>query len=377
MGVPRRLTDAQVPDAAARRRYTSSAVAVTNPEDLVPDDLTSRLRASGALPCGRATTVDIGERRTTILSTIVPLRVEYSPDTPAEAPRHLLLKAKRSGLDASLQSVGEREVAFYRRAAPLMPGGPFPRCYDAEFSSGRFHLLLEDLSDTHMILTEWPLPPSVDACERIVDTWSAFHAFWWRHPSLGREVGAFLDEAALAKIASEYRARYARFAETLGDRLWPAARAIYARVLDAWDRLFTPGRLYATYTLAHGDAHVWNLLYPRDSASSGIRLIDWDAWRVGRAASDLAYMMALHWYPERRARLEAPLLERYHAGLLAHGVTDYGLDRLWEDYRLSVIGQLATPVWQQTLRFHTAIWWPHLHRILAAVDDLGCAALLS
>jgi len=287
------------------------------------------------------------------------------------------LKAKRSGLDASLQSVGEREVAFYRRAAPLMPGGPFPRCYDAEFSSGRFHLLLEDLSDTHMILTEWPLPPSVDACERIVDTWSAFHAFWWRHPSLGREVGTFLDEAALAKIASEYRARYARFAETLGDRLWPAARAIYARVLDAWDRLFTPRRLYATYTLAHGDAHVWNLLYPRDSASSGIRLIDWDAWRVGRAASDLAYMMALHWYPERRARLEAPLLERYHAGLLAHGVTDYGLDRLWEDYRLSVIGQLATPVWQQTLRFHTAIWWPHLHRILAAVDDLGCAALLS
>ena len=150
---------------------------VTSPEDLVPDDLTARLRASGALPCGRATTVDIGERRTTILSTIVPLRVEYSPDTPAEAPRHLLLKAKRSGLDASLQSVGEREVAFYRRAAPLMPGGPFPRCYDAEFSSGRFHLLLEDLSDTHMILTEWPLPPSVDACERIVDTWSAFHAF--------------------------------------------------------------------------------------------------------------------------------------------------------------------------------------------------------
>src|SRR5439155_6566946 len=60
------------------------------PRDLVPDDLTSRLRASGALPCGRATTVDIGERRTTILSTIVPLRVEYSPDTPwttSAAPR--------------------------------------------------------------------------------------------------------------------------------------------------------------------------------------------------------------------------------------------------------------------------------------------------
>jgi len=37
------------------------------------------------------------------------------------------------------------------------------------------------------------------------------------------------------------------------------------------------------------------------------------------------YMMAVHWYPERRARLEAPLLERYHAGLCARGVTDYSL----------------------------------------------------
>jgi len=59
-------------------------VVVTSPEDLVPDDLTARLRASGALSFGRATTVDIGERRTTILSTIVPL--EWST-LPTRRPR--------------------------------------------------------------------------------------------------------------------------------------------------------------------------------------------------------------------------------------------------------------------------------------------------
>lgn len=350
---------------------------VTGPEDFVPDQLTERLRVRGALPFGRVTAIHAGERRTTILSTIVPLRLEYSPDAPSEAPTRLLLKATRDGLDAGLRSVGEREVAFYGQAAPLMPGGPFPRCYDAEYSSGRFHLLLEDLSETHMVLTEWPLPPNVEACERIVDTWAIFHAFWWRHPRLGREVGTFLDAAALAKIAAEYRERYERFAVTLGDRLWSGARAVYARMFDARERLYTPARLYAVYTLAHGDAHVWNLLYPRDGAGTGIRLIDWDAWRVGRGVSDLAYMMAVHWYPERRARLEAQLIERYHTGLLAHGVTGYGLDRLWEDYRLSVIGHLAIPVWQQSYGFHPSIWWPHLHRILAAFEDLGCAALLS
>lgn len=350
---------------------------VAGPEDLVPDHLTERLRLGGVLPSGRVTGVYAEKGRTTLLSTIVPFRVEYSRDAPDEAPPRLLLKAMRGGLDSGLRSVGEREVGFYRQAAPLMPGGPFPRCYDADYSSGSFHLLLEDLAETHVILTEWPVPPTVEECERIVDTWAMFHGFWWRHPRLGRDVGTFLDTAALAQITADYRGRYERFVGTLGDRLWPEARAVYARVLDARERLFTPERLYATYTLGHGDAHMWNLLYPRDGAATGIRLIDWDGWRVGRGVADLAYMVAVHWFPERRARLEGGLLERYHAGLLAHGVTGYGLERLWQDYRLSVIGHLSIPVWQQSFGLPAGVWWPHLHRILAAFEDLGCAAFLS
>jgi thiamine kinase-like enzyme len=361
----------------ARGTYTVLAVGDAVLETFSAEVLTERLRASGALPRGRVTAVEAGERRPTIVSTVSSLRVAYSADAPPEAPTRLFLKATRDGLDPGLQSVGEREVAFYRQAAPLMPGGPIPRCYDAEFRDGRFHLLLEDLSETHTIITFWPIPPDDGACERIIDTWARFHAFWWRHPSLGRDVGAFLDEAALARIGAEYGERYGRFAATLGDRLEPAARSIYAHVLGARGRLVTPERLYATYTVGHGDAHVWNLLYPCDgAATAGIRLIDWDTWRIGRAAADLAYMMAVHWYPERRARLEAPLLERYHAGIRAHGVTDYSLERLWEDYRLSVIGHLAIPVWQQTLGIPAAVWWSHLHRIIAAFEDLDCAALL-
>ena len=115
-----------------------------------------------------------------------------------------------------------------------------------------------------MIVTAWPVPPSVEMCERIVDTWAAFHGFWWRHPRLGRDVGTFLDDQALAAIAVERHQRYARFAELLGDRLGRGARSLYTRLLDALDRLITPGLLYENCTLVHGDAHVWNLLYPRD-----------------------------------------------------------------------------------------------------------------
>lgn len=352
------------------------AVGILDPEHISPDDLTARLRANGVLPTGRVTAVHPGERRPTIISMIIPLRLDYSADAPPDTPTRMILKADRPGLDPSLPGIGEREVMFYRRAAPVMPGSLLARCFDAEYSDGRFHILLEDLSETHTILTQWPLPPSDEACAQIIDAWAAVHAVWWRHPQLGHDIGTFLDDAAIAKTAADVRARYARFADALGDRLWPRARRIYERVFESYEQLYTPARIYSTYTLVHGDAHIWNLLYPRDGLGAGIRLIDWDSWRVGRAASDLAYMMAVHWYPERRARLEASLLARYHATLCAHGVTGYGLDRLREDYRLLVIAHLTTPVWQQSFGLHAMIWWPHLNRIVAAFEDLDCEELM-
>ena len=311
-----------------------------------------------------------------LVSTIVPLRVEYSPDAPGEAPTRLLLKARARGSMPTSGPIGEREVAFYTRAAPLMPGGPLPRCYDAEYSSGRFHLLLEDLSETHMVFTEWPIPPtgrSVRADRGHVGDLPRVLVAPPTARTGGRHVprrrGAGEDGSGLSGTLRTLRGsarRPARVASPSG---------LCARAQRARASVHAEAPL-PTYTLAHGDAHVWNLLYPRDAAA-GIYLIDWDAWRIGRGAFDLAYMMAVHWYPERRARLEAPLIERYHAGLLAHGVTDYGLDQLREDYRLAVIAHLATPVWQQSLGLPPTIWWPHLHRILAAFEDLDCAALLS
>ncbi len=103
-------------------------------------------------------------------------------------------------------------------------------------------------------------------------------------------------------------------------------------------------RPHRNLTLLHGDAHVWNALYPRDPASDDVRLIDWDAWRIDVATDDLAYMIAVHWSPERRRRLERECLRRYHAALSAAGVKGYDFEALWRDYRLSVLSQITTPV---------------------------------
>ena len=88
-------------------------------------------------------------------------------------------------------------------------------------------------------------------------------------------------------------------------------------------------------------------------------------------------MMATHWHPERRQRFERPLLEHYHATLLASGIKGYDRPALDHDYRLAVLFQLITPVVQANAGIPPAVWWEHLERIMLAIDYLGCRELLS
>ena len=90
---------------------------------------------------------------------------------------------------------------------------------------------------------------------------------------------------------------------------------------------------------------------------------------------DLAYLMAVHWFPDRRARLEQPLLRRYHRRLEEHGVQGYSWDDCWLDYRYSVFRCLQIPLWQRSAGFPAASWWSHLERTLAAYDSLDGPAL--
>lgn len=107
--------------------------------------------------------------------------------------------------------------------------------------------------------------------------------------------------------------------------------------------------------------------------SNDIRLFDWDAWRIGSGADDLAYMMAMHWYPDRRHRLEAPLLDLYHDVLLAHGVSGYDRAALALDYRPATLRRIMWPRSHAIANVPPVIWWNKLERILLAFDDLAAA----
>jgi hypothetical protein len=336
------------------------------------DGLTQILRADGALPDGAVEAVEVVSSRLATLSKVFRLEVRYSH--PTAAPTRFFLKTTRTGLAPELRVVGQREVAYYRDVAPYLPPGLVPRCYGAAWDDGasRFQLILEDLSESHAMVSEWPVPPTDAQCRRIVEVYARLHASFWDHPDLGRTIGTFID-APLTDWFDRYGQRFAAFADHLGDRLSAERRRIYERVIGAGDRLADRHRTRRDLTIVHGDAHVWNALH---SPTGDVRLIDWDDWRLAPAADDLAYMMAVHWYPDRRHRLEDPLLCHYHQALVKAGVRGYGLDALRHDYRLAVVRQLAVPVFQRSAKLPALIWWSHLERILLAFDDLGCGELL-
>lgn len=279
------------------------------PEAVGPEHLTLVLRGASVLSTGRVTSVAVESSRQLLLSNVMRLRLEVEGQGGAQ-PLRLFFKTRRPDSPVTSDAVGRSEIGFYSRVAPLTPLGLLPRCFEAVDSADRgWHLLLEDLSATHEVVSEWPVPPTVEQCDRIIGAHARFHAFWWDHPDLGRSVGAFEDDAGFDGFLTRFSEQLAAFVDKVGDRMTVEQRRVYERLAAGAPRLYDERiRPHRNLTLLHGDAHVWNALYPKDAGTDGVKLIDWDDWRVDTATDDLAYMMAVHWFPERRRRLERECL---------------------------------------------------------------------
>jgi hypothetical protein len=347
---------------------------ITDITQVTPDWLTETLRRAGVLTFGRVVTVEPDTSKP-FGSIVSRLGVIYSADASADAPQKLFIKIANPELHQKYPGRGKREGEFYG-AIPAADYSrlPLPRCYDAGTSDAGFHLLLDDLTDSHVILPH-PFPPSGIQCEQVVDGLARLHAYWWDDERMGMSLGRSADQKSVFSGDEDY---YPAFADFLGEALWDERRAIFERVLGAAPRLHE--RLQkGNLTLIHGDAHAWNFLYPHDPSAAAV-LIDWEAWDTDVGVFDLAYLITLFWFPAHRARMEKTLVQRYHEKLVANGVGGYGWDDCWNDYRHSVIRLLFRPVWWQHARpddLHWGeIWWPRLERVICAYEDLHCDELL-
>ena len=167
-----------------------------------------------------------------------------------------------------------------------------------------------------------------------------------------------------------------------GRSVFPGAKPPRKVIVSAWKHQFLSFESTVALranaralTIIHGDAHTWNFLFPR-TADGAAFLIDWQLWHLDLGARDLAFMMALHWYPGRRREVEKPLLKYYHDGLMARGIGNYTLGDLMLDYRRCVVRNLTIPIlfWNRGMKPEG--WWARLECALAAYRDLGCEEVL-
>ncbi|WP_407156392.1 aminoglycoside phosphotransferase [Bradyrhizobium sp. STM 3557] len=348
------------------------------PQAIQAEHLTAVLRRNGVLGAADVSDVAIESSRDTILSRIIRVSLRYDASAD-DAPRSLILKTGNPDRIGDAFEAGRREVEFYNEITPLMPADVVPRCFEAYYDpeTTAWHLLLEDLTETHVIATQWPLPPSRQQCEAILRAHARLHASWWDNPRLGVSVGTWLDAEALDRRMQLVADDFQRFVDRTGDLLSQERRQLYERLFSSAPRLLQRYHSHRNLTIAQGDAHVWNAFLPREEQSGDVRLFDWDGWRLDVGSRDLAYMIALHWYPDRRKAMERSLLDAYHNTLVACGVQGYDRSALEGDYRLSVLWQITTPVWQAVNNIPAVIWWNGLERIMLAVDDLDCRSLLT
>lgn len=356
------------------------SVVLTALEQANPEWLTTTLRREGVLARGHV--VAVAQEEVDSSSQVAHLTLTYTPDAVASAPTRLLMKIADPDLERRMPQRNVREVHFYRIVAPLAGDLTVVRCYDAAYRHAdvdQFHLLLADPSaTTHRSYRYSAAPPTRAQCEMIVDALARLHARCWDD----QRVKAGLDGQPPVEwhtgLATEGFARWIddtlpRFLDDLGERLPSSRQALYRHIgRHLPPRLLERQARNENLTLTQGDVHLGNFLYPRDPMVDYPYIIDWKRASFALGAGDLAYMMALSWFPAIRAQWERPLLERYHRRVSEYGVTGYGWADLWDDYRVSVLKHLFEPIWGWSVRQNTLIWWNHLDRISHAIDDLRC-----
>lgn len=347
-------------------------------DQLTPEWLTYTLHQHGTLKDGSVVAFrQIDTRHMASLNFF--LEIQYSSDVSDTVPRKLFLKLARP----ERLPLNDAEVIYYTHIAVQMPISPTPICYDAQFDpeNGAYHVLLQDVSDTHAP-NAFPLPPRVLHAEMMIDLMAQFHAFWWQHPCLDGELATLPTPEVIERYVSFCEAGLQPLIDFVGDRLSLSQIVTLQQVFKKHRKaMIKRAESGENLTLIHGDSHTGNFLFPLADDGRAYMIdrqpFDWSltCWL---GVSDLAYMMVHWWHPERRRMLEKPLLQRYLNKLHELGIRDYSWEQLWDDYRLCAMQSFYVAVeWCRENPAEMAwIWYPQLQNTLTAFDDLACVELL-
>jgi hypothetical protein len=355
---------------------------ITHVEQVTKEWLTAVLTQSSAITAGHVTHFEANSGGGH-WSQNAQLTLTYSSDAQGKCPTRLFLKLVDMDTGDS-EFFLPSEVTYYTRDYIDLSDAPLVDCYDGVYSASqnRYHLLLDDLSETHQ--AAFDLRPSLAHGQALAEALAILHAHWWGEARLTQIGATFHDAAHIRRFVEMGVPGIPHALTVFGDQLeshWP----------DLIHQLFTTlpvslaARAHDTshFTLIHGDPNPGNMLVPKGKEQS-LYLIDQQPfdWSLTTwlGAFDLAYVMALYWPVELRRGLEIPVLRHYHQTVTARGVQGYAWEQLYDDYRLSVA--LMVPIAVEYMRDGGDPDWNDfrcglVQHALTACDDLDCRQLLA
>ena len=301
-----------------------TAPIVTSPDELTAEWLSATLgthvETVAATPVG---TGQIGTcYRLELSGTAVPQRLLAKLPAADPATREMLSGVYRS------------EARFYTDLASTVAVRS-PHCHYAAISdSGAdFTLLLEDMSPAQQ--GDQLAGCSVAQARDAVVNLAGLHGPRWCDPTLLDVDGLSVNGPDDAKLLAElYGPATDIFIDALADKLSVDDQSTLRDCVEV-AQVWACGRPQR-FGLVHGDYRLDNLLFPPDGGP-GVVAIDWQTLSLALPARDLAYFIGTSLAPDLRREHESDLVARYHGALTEHGVTDYGIDDCWDDYRFAMI----------------------------------------
>ena len=262
------------------------------------------------------------------------------PDCPATVVIKLPALDDAAVFTSTVLRMYLREAGFFNELAGQSPIR-VPRCHhaSADEETSHFVVVMEDLGALRCVdqLEGMALPDA----ERAIDGLAAWHATWWGQAEPLAEQGLTVSladpiyPAVLPMVFGE------------GWEKVTAECAVPASILEVGPRFSDaiPGLLsdlaQAPTTMIHGDYRGDNLFFQPDGS---VAAVDFQLIGTGSGAYDLAYFVTQSLEVDVAAACERELFDRWCAALVASGVPEGDLSRMWEDYRTAALFCLVYPI---------------------------------
>ena len=346
---------------------------------ITPDRMTARWLES-ALGVGIASAeIESVGAGAGFAGSVYRIRLGYR-DVDSTAAKTLIWKTvsgdERTREFLTTLGVYERELRFYQLLADSVESAPLSLFSEFDPETGAFCLIIEDLSYMES-------GDQIEGCTfaqalNVVNGAALLHAQFWSEqvdsalswvPTFDGGTGYF------ERMHSVAWRRLDKNVNGIPKGLLEAARRVGPRVSDIKSRLsLTP------VTLVHGDLRLDNVFFGQGHGASGLKLIDWQAIRLGKGMYDLAYFLSTSVPVETRRQFESELLEAYTETLSRHGVNYSAADGV-EDFGWALLDIVTfVGIIGSTLDFQSPrgieLSGTILSRLWAAIEDSSALDLL-